>query len=196
MFVGISNVLEHSGVTGLLDRYEDSVEILFIPFSLFFEYSLGTKLELDGRIRSEEKVRQSLREKEALPREIHHRVKNNLQVISSLLGLQARNAAEGSAAAFLESRNRVKTMALLHENLFRSKDAANVPVVQYAADIAKNLFKAFGADAGNISFRTDLEDCSPEAVREKSGWASAARGTADSNSRCPTTARGSPRAST
>lgn len=163
VFVGISNVLEHSGVTVLLDWYEDYAELLFVPFFLFFDYSFRAKLELDSRIGSEEKVRQALREKEALLREIHHRVKNNLQVISSLLRLQARGAGEGSAAAFLESRNRVKTMALLHENLFRSEDAANVPVARFAADIARNLFRSHGASAGNISFKTDIEDCSLKA---------------------------------
>jgi len=160
MFVGISNVLEHSGVTGLLHRYEDAALTFFVPFFLFFDYSLHAKLELDGRVRSEEKMRQALREKETLLREVHHRVKNNLQVISSLLSLQARKVEKSAAAAFLESQNRVKTMALLHENLFRSEEMASVPVARYAVDIARSLFGAFGAEAQKISLRTEIEDCS------------------------------------
>lgn len=159
LFVGVSNILQHSGTTSLLDRYEDYAEILFIPFFLFFEYSIHTKLELDRRTRGEERLRKSLRDKEALLREVHHRVKNNLQVISSMLKLQARHAGGKELEdLFVEGQNRVKTMALIHENLYRSEEMASVSFKSFINDMARGLFRAFVVDPYRISFVTEVED--------------------------------------
>jgi two-component sensor histidine kinase len=158
-FVGLSNIFEHSGTTSLLDRYEDYVEILFIPFFLFFEYSLHTKLEMDRRTRGEERIRKSLKEKEALLREVHHRVKNNLQVISSMLKLQARHAGgKEPDDLFIEGQNRVKTMALIHENLYRSQEMASVSFRGFINDMARGLFRAYVVDPERISFVPEVQD--------------------------------------
>ena len=91
-------------------------------------------------VRSEETVRASLREKETLLKEIHHRVKNNLQVIASLLRLQARHLKDEQARAmFEESQNRVHSISLVHEKLYRTGDLARIDFGDYLLTLTKGL---------------------------------------------------------
>lgn len=86
-----------------------------------------------------------LDEKEVLLKEVHHRVKNNLQVISSLLSLQARKASEPAAQEALQSsQGRVRSIALLHERLYQSSDLANVDMTTYLAGLVSEVFRAAG----------------------------------------------------
>ena len=111
------------------------------------------------RKRSEEALRSSLREKEVLLREIHHRVKNNLQVVSSLLNLQGRHLKEGEAMTFLkESQRRIRSMALVHEKLYQSKDLARIDMAGYIDSLAQHLFQSFRIDPGLVRFRADIRD--------------------------------------
>ena len=97
-------------------------------------------------VRSEEAVRTSLLEKETLLKEVHHRVKNNLQVIISLLRLQARHLKDEQARAmFKESQNRVHSIALVHENLYRAGDLARIDLGNYLLALAKSLTEGWRA---------------------------------------------------
>ena len=84
-------------------------------------------------------------EKDVLLRELRHRVKNNLQVISSLLNLQSRQIAEPHVQdLFKESESRVRTIALAHENIYRAKDLGNIDIQDYLAALTTGLLRAFG----------------------------------------------------
>ena len=99
----------------------------------------------------------SLAEKEVLLQEIHHRVKNNLQIITSLLQLQAKYAKEPAAVEmFRESQNRVRSMALVHERLYQSKNLANVDFAAYVSGLAHQLFRSYRTNDNQITLHTDV----------------------------------------
>ena len=116
---------------------------------------LGTLTDITERTRAEEQVRASLREKEVLLKEIHHRVKNNLQIVSTLLDLQSEHTADAAARVmFEESRGRVRSMALIHERLYRSTDLARVDFAEYIRQLADDLYRTYKVSAADI--RLDL----------------------------------------
>ena len=100
---------------------------------------------------AEERLMSSLKEKEVLLKEVHHRVKNNLQIIQSLLNMQGRRSAEaGVLEALRESQNRVRTMALIHETLYQAKDMARIDFGTYLQKLIKNLYDAYGLGPGEV----------------------------------------------
>ncbi|MBL0891442.1 MAG: PAS domain S-box protein, partial [Gemmatimonadaceae bacterium] len=103
-------------------------------------YFIAQILDISPQKQAEAVMRSSLTEKELLLKEIHHRVKNNLQVVSTLLDLQADFTDDPhTQSLFAESRGRVRSMALIHERLYRSQDLGHVPVRDYIAQLAQDL---------------------------------------------------------
>ncbi|MBC2711878.1 MAG: sensor histidine kinase [Desulfosarcina sp.] len=108
---------------------------------------------------SDQKLRQSLAEKESLLKEIHHRVKNNLQIVSSLLYLQEDYMTDPKGVDILrESQNRVKSMALIHEQLYGTADLAKIDFGRYIEGLTANLFDAYGIDPDRIRLNVRTGD--------------------------------------
>ena len=104
---------------------------------------LGTATDITERKEMEEVTRRALQEKETLLKEIHHRVKNNLQVVSSLLGLQATHVSDPAArAAFEETQGRVRSIALLHEKLYGAPDLVSLDMEQYLRELVAGVTRA------------------------------------------------------
>jgi len=106
-----------------------------------------------------EQLRASLAEKDTLLKEIHHRVKNNLQIISSLISLQSDKIKDpDQRRLFQDTRDRVKSMALVHEKLYQSKDLGRVEMAEYARQLLNELIQVNGpVVAAKIQFRLELE---------------------------------------
>ena len=104
--------------------------------------------EIAERRRAEQRIQASLEEKEILLREIHHRVKNNLQTISSLISLQSKYTTdERFLDVSRESQNRIRSMLLVHEKLYRSDDLSKVDFLEYLRSLANSLFRSYSPDA-------------------------------------------------
>jgi len=114
--------------------------------------------EIAERQRAEQRLKTSLQEKEVLLRELHHRVKNNLQVISSLLQLQSKHIKDPRALElFKESQNRVRSMALIHEKLYRARDLARIDMAEYIRNLAEHLLHSYGVRGDVIALRLELD---------------------------------------
>lgn len=108
---------------------------------------IGTDTDITDRKQSEARLNQSLREKETLLQEIHHRVKNNLQVISSLLDLQSLRIQDPvMLAIFQESQHRVRAMALIHEKLYQNHDLNRINLADYIQTLTAYLFQSYNTD--------------------------------------------------
>ncbi len=113
------------------------------------------------RKRVEEQLNASLREKEVLLKEIHHRVKNNMQVISSLLNLQSSRIQNKEIfEMFKESQDRIRSMSLIHERLYQSGDLARIDFSHYIQNLANHLFQSYRIDPDAVSLKTNVGDVS------------------------------------
>jgi PAS domain S-box-containing protein len=114
-------------------------------------YLIAMVSEATGRKRSEAAMRALLNEKDVLLREIHHRVKNNMQVVSSLLSLQALGLEdEKLRRVFQESQSRVRAMALIHETLYESEDLSRIALGPYISRVGDGLIGMYGAPKGRV----------------------------------------------
>ena len=121
--------------------------------------------DISDRKQAEEQIRKALQEKEILLKEIHHRVKNNLQIIISLLNLQSEQIQDKDAlVAFKHSKNRIYTMALVHEQLYQSGEFSSIRIQQYAQSLIDKLKSAyqineriiFDISISDIAFSIDI----------------------------------------
>ena len=123
------------------------------------ERLLERKHLLEEKRRAEEQIKASLREKEILLSEVHHRVKNNMQIIISLLRLQAGKIEDKKSADMLkEAENRIRSMALIHEKIYQTADFANIEFGAYAKSLSKDLFKSYGINTGKVQLKIEIEN--------------------------------------
>jgi PAS domain S-box-containing protein len=142
------------------DGAEFPVEISLSPI----ETEEGTLVsaairDISERKLVEDKLRSSLREKEVLLKEIHHRVKNNLQIVSSMLNLQMGQIKDPEARdLFQESQSRVRSIALFHEKLYQSKDLARVDIAEYLKGLSTGLFATYGIHPDQVVLSARIDD--------------------------------------
>ena len=142
------------------DGAEFPVEISLSPI----ETEEGTLVsaairDISERKLVEDKLRSSLRDKEVLLKEIHHRVKNNLQIVSSMLNLQMGQIKDPEARdLFQESQSRVRSIALFHEKLYQSKDLARVDIAEYLKGLSTGLFATYGIHPDQVVLSARIDD--------------------------------------
>ncbi len=119
----------------------------------------GIAMDITKRKKAEEKIKASLREKEVLLNEVHHRVKNNMQIISSLLSLQSAQTKDKQALKTLkECQNRIKSIALIHGRLYQSGDFAKVDFTEYVQSIVTHLYRSYGINSNTIQLDLKIKD--------------------------------------
>ncbi len=120
---------------------------------------LGISWDITERKKAEQQIKQSLREKETFLREIHHRVKNNMAVVSSLLSLQANKIEDAAVRSiFEESRQRVKAMALVHEKLYQTRDLSSINFEDYITSIVSEIIGLYRIDTKAIITEINIKD--------------------------------------
>lgn len=145
--------------------YDYNGEIRFIEVKQAFikmdkntYYILLICSDITQRKKDENKIKSSLKEKEVLLQEIHHRVKNNMQIISSLLNLQKQHVKDENALnVLLESQNRVKSMAMIHEKLYQSKTLTDIKFSEYIPRLVSDLLYSYNV-RDQIELVMNVED--------------------------------------
>ncbi len=129
----------------------------FLPNGEFTGY-IGSCIDIHDRITAENKVKQSLEEKELLLRELHHRVKNNLQIVSSLLSLQSHSLDDEKMIELLSaSKSRIDSMALIHEQLYASPDFENIDLSVYVRNLCRYIRDYANIDPNNIKINLKID---------------------------------------
>jgi two-component sensor histidine kinase len=143
--------VEKNSLTALI--FAAGLLTLILAYFLYFKQKTNKVLA-----RKNETIQNALEEKEILLKEIHHRVKNNLQIVSSLLNLQSRTLENESARlAIRDGQNRVKSMALIHQNLYRSDSLTSMDVREYVSKLSENLYHSYNISPGQIKLSNEVE---------------------------------------
>ena len=150
-----------ASIIDITERKRAEVRLRELNTELESRVAVRTRLlevEVVERKQAEEVIQAALEEKKMLLQEIHHRVKNNLQVVSSLLQLQSAYAKnEEDVAMFKECQNRVRTMAMVHERLYRSQNLASIDFGEHVRDLASMLASSYPQAAAHVQVFTEAE---------------------------------------
>jgi PAS domain S-box-containing protein len=140
----------------------DRVSVELNASTILYERRQATLLvirDITDRLRMEKQLKASLKEKEVMMREIHHRVKNNMQIMVSLLRLQSRQIEdEKIVEMFRASQTRIRSMALIHEKLYHSGNLANIDFTHYVRILTVHLFNFYRVDMKRIRLKENMED--------------------------------------
>ncbi|MEH1969205.1 PAS domain S-box protein [Nostoc sp.] len=138
----------------LLDQLTVQIAIAIQQSSIFEQ----AQTELIQRQKAQVKLRNALAEKEVLLKEVHHRVKNNLQIVSSLLQLQSQTLKDPEVIKVLrESQNRIESISLIHKNLYTSANIGQIDVADYISNLAASLLISYQICPGKIALETDID---------------------------------------
>jgi PAS domain S-box-containing protein len=119
----------------------------------------GIGHDITDKKESEELITQSLNEKEILLKEVHHRVKNNLQLVSSILNLQSSYVKDENILNVLkDSQNRIKSMSFIHESLYQNKNFSNINFSEYVTELSKNLVHSYSNYEGDVKLKLDIQN--------------------------------------
>jgi len=124
-------------------------------------YSTGMLQDITEQKNTEKKLKNSLEEKEALLRELYHRTKNNMQVISAMLNLSTSKLKDDSVSeVFTDLDNRIQSMAMVHEKLYQSKNLSSINLKEYITDLSSSLLSSYYRKNCDVSFKFDLTNIS------------------------------------
>jgi len=156
-FLKVRDTLAKEAIFEVNQRRKDGTLLPVEITGEFFEIdgelrSLAIARDITERKAAEEQIKRSLREKDVLMQEIHHRVKNNLQVVSSLLSMQARTTRNKEAIDVLsKSQSRINTMALIHTQLYESGDLSELNMKEFVGTLSEELFRSYPVNDTKIS---------------------------------------------
>jgi len=139
------------------DGKRRAIQSIVFPIRLEAEFMAGSIIrDVTDSKETEARLKSLVAEKDLLLREVYHRVKNNFQIIGSLLNLQSQNIEDPEAlAVFRESRDRIRTMSLIHERLYRTDSLTGIDFGDYAHSLALELYHSYGADPSRILLKVD-----------------------------------------
>lgn len=158
MFVCASNILEHLKVTDALDDYEGFARDISTLFLILFLYLDSIHRELQRRAWNERQIQNNLEEKTTLLKEIHHRVKNNLQIVSSLLSLQSGAQNDERISDIINiAKNRILSISAVHEIIYSSAAISRLTASDFLNTILSNLAMAYDPKSRNIEIISSLD---------------------------------------
>jgi PAS domain S-box-containing protein len=158
------NITQRKKEEKFMLQYQEDLEKLVKDRTFQLERAnLKLKKENTERLRTESMMKFQLKEKEILLKEVHHRVKNNMQVIISLLNLQAATISDNMIhELYMESQNRIKSMALIHEKLYQSKDLTHIDFKEYANSLSSYLAHTYLTGGRSVKIITRTQNISLE----------------------------------